>query len=38
MHYLSLILLPVLIVRQFAAICLFAQSEYKCVVAQMESE
>lgn len=25
-------------VRQFASICLFAQSEYKCVVAQMESE
>ena len=25
-------------VRQFASICLFAQSEYKCVVAQLESE
>ncbi|CAI8017230.1 Arrestin red cell isoform 2, partial [Geodia barretti] len=25
-------------VRQFASICLFAQSEYKCVVAQVDSE
>ncbi|CAI8017232.1 Beta-arrestin-2, partial [Geodia barretti] len=24
-------------VRQFASICLFAQSEYKCVVAQVDS-
>ena len=28
----------VLAVRQFASICLFSQSEYKCIVVQKESE
>ena len=32
-----ILLLFIHVVRQFAAICLFANSEYKCTVAELES-